>query len=173
MGKNCGISHCSRHRVQLSLFKGNIAGMDGGRHRLFQGILPVYLQDRLLPAGCGDTFLHSQLSGILTAEQYGDMKYGCHIEIYITQYNGAVLSGGSFCIRNLMERQQQEYGLEKKEQYIQLLTDRRTTGQSWQTLLSDGKVAPCGFGKNHPHRSGSGIFPENLALPEAAAVPPL
>ena len=47
-----------------------ISGMDGGRHRLFQGIFQVHLQDCLLPAGCGDTILHPQLSGLLTIPGY-------------------------------------------------------------------------------------------------------
>jgi len=99
------------------------------------------------------------------------MKRIYHTDFCKTLQNGAVLPGGSFCILNLVKLITTR--IEKKKKSIQPLTDRRTTGQSWQTLLSDGKVAPCGFGKNHPHRSGSGIFPENLALPEASTVKPL
>lgn len=89
------------------------------------------------------------------------MKRIYHTDFCKTLQNGAVLPGGSFCTLNLVKLITAR--IEKKKKSIQPLTDRRTTGQSWQTLLSDGKVAPCGFGKNHPHRSGSGIFPENLA----------
>jgi len=71
-----------------------------------------------------------------------------------------------------MERQQQEYGLEKKEQHMQPLTDRRTTGQSWQTLLFGRQGRASRFRKKSSSLR-SGIFPENLALPEAFTVWPL
>ena len=41
--KKNGTGRRSLHSVQLSLFKRNFAGMDGSRHRLFQGILQVPL----------------------------------------------------------------------------------------------------------------------------------
>ena len=43
MDKKNGTGRRSLHSVQLSLFKRNFAGMDGSRHRLFQGILQVPL----------------------------------------------------------------------------------------------------------------------------------
>ena len=43
MDKKNGTGRRSLHSVQLSLFKRDFAGMDGSRHRLFQGILQVPL----------------------------------------------------------------------------------------------------------------------------------
>jgi hypothetical protein len=143
--KDDGVGHCSRHRVQLPLFKGNITGMDGGRHRLFQGILPVHLQDRLLPAGCGDTFLHSQLSGILTIEQYGAMKSESYINCYFNLHNGAVLSGGSFCICTSMEKKITATENKKRRMKTEPLTDRELPGKVGKRSFSDGKVGPCRF----------------------------
>ena len=44
MDKDYGIGHCRLHRVQLSPLKRNIARMGGSRHRVFQGILQVFLK---------------------------------------------------------------------------------------------------------------------------------
>ena len=43
MDKDYGIGHCRLHRVQLSPLKRNIARMGGSRHRVFQGILQVFI----------------------------------------------------------------------------------------------------------------------------------
>lgn len=100
MDKDSGSGHYSLHRVPLSPFKGHITGMGGGRHRLFQGILQVHLPDCLLPAGCGDTVLHPQLPGLLTIPA---MKRIYHTDSCKTLQGGAVLTGGSFCVRDLAE----------------------------------------------------------------------
>ena len=60
--------------------------------------------------------------------------------IYLTNsckclQSGAVLRGGSFCIRKPMEMTTAGICTEQKDRKIQPLTDRRTTGRSWQTLL--------------------------------------
>lgn len=75
------------------------------------------------------------------------MKPTCDIHSCGTLQNGAVLSGGSFCL--MPERA--EVGTNGKNKKEHSLGKPRTTGQSWQMLLSDGKVRPYGFGKNHPH----------------------
>ena len=41
--KDYGIGHCRLHRVQLSPLKRNIARMGGSPHRVFQGILQVFI----------------------------------------------------------------------------------------------------------------------------------
>ncbi len=76
MDKDYGIGHCRLHRVQLSPLKRNIARMGGSRHRVFQGILQVFILNSL-PAGSGGyTFLHSQLSGFLKIQTYeADIPY--------------------------------------------------------------------------------------------------
>ena len=60
----------------------------------------------------------------------------------ITLQNGAVLSGRLFLFPEL-----HVYGnMEREEREVYTALDRPgTTGQSWQTLLSDGKVGPFRF----------------------------
>ena len=62
---------------------------------------------------------------------------------------------------------------ERQEWKTQTSAVRGTTGQSWRMLLvgRQGRAA-SGFGKNHPRPEGCGIFPENLAFPEASAAGP-
>ena len=70
MDKKNGTGRRSLHNVQLSLFKRDFTGMGGSRHRLFQGILQVPLENRLPSGSGGDTFLHPQLLGILIPPAY-------------------------------------------------------------------------------------------------------
>lgn len=70
MDKKNGTGRRSLHNVQLSLFKRDFTGMGGSRHRLFQGILQVHLQDCLPPVGSGYIILHTQSSDFLTTSKY-------------------------------------------------------------------------------------------------------
>ncbi|MDB9039797.1 hypothetical protein PN606_17000 [Parabacteroides distasonis] len=90
------------------------------------------------------------------------MKRIYHTGSNITLQNRAVLSGGSFCIPCLMEMRMTRTRMEKTGKNIQPLTDRRTTGQSWQTLLfgRQGRALRVSR-KNHP-RCAPVFFPKAL-----------
>ena len=167
MDKDDGIGHYSLYRVQLPVYTGSIARMDGSRHRVFQGILQVSLQSRL-PAGGGcDTFLHFQLSGFLKIQaNEADLKYhlaeqGCPF--------------GRPCLFPMPYGGKDNDGRNRKEKEIHTAVD---SPKNYRAKLANAsfrtsRPGPSGFGKNHPHRSGSGIFPESLAFPEAFAAMPL
>lgn len=61
----------------------------------------------------------------------------------------------------------------EKEQKIQTLALRELLGKVGKRFFPDGKVRPQAVSEKIILARGSGIFPENLAFPEASAVEPL
>ena len=83
-----------------------------------------------------------------------------HINRCNTLQDRAVLTeDGSFCVPCLMETGIMKTRSERKGRHIQPLTDRRTTGQSWQTPLfgRQGRALRVS-GKNHPRPEGLRYF---------------
>ena len=161
MDKDCGIGHYSLHRVQLSPFKGHITGMSGGRHRLFQGILQVHLPDCLFPAGSGDTVLPPQPSALLTMPEYE--KDVIILQIPVRHHRkGLPKRAAPFAFPCLtgMERTKTEETTGKGK-WKKKPASRELPGKVGKRFFSDGKVAPCGFGKNHPHFVAV-FFPKTL-----------
>ena len=82
---------------------------------------------------------------------------------------------GSFCLYRFSTcRYEYEKDKERKDTHTQTLSARKLLRQRWQPLLFGQQgQAPAGFLGKIMLAGGSGIFPENLALPEAAADKPL
>ena len=166
MDKDDGIGHYSLYRVQLPVYTGSIARMDGSRHRVFQGSLQVSLQSRL-PAGGGcDTFLHFQLSGFLKIQaNEADLKYhlaeqGCPF--------------GRPCLFPMPYGGKDNEGRNRKEKEIHTAVD---SPKNYRAKLANAsfrtaRPGPSGFGEKSSSLR-SGIFPESLAFPEAFAAMPL
>ena len=89
-----------------------------------------------------------------------------HINRCNTLQDRAVLTeDGSFCVPCLMETGIMKTRSERKGRHIQPLTDRRTTGQSWQTPLfgRQGRALRVS-GKNHPRPEGLRYFSRKPCL---------
>lgn len=100
------------------------------------------------------------------------MKRTYHTGLNITLQRGAVLSGRLFLFPILLGEGDDRNSIQEKDDENTAIDRPRTTGQSWQTLLSDGKTEPCRF-REKSSSLRSGIFHESLALPGAFAVKPL
>lgn len=164
MGKDTRAGRNSSHHIQLALFPRYIACMDRRGHHLFQGTLQVPLPYSLFSRGTGHHSVHTEFSGLLKSD---DME---HARILSLQHKGAVRKRAALFVSVTTGNDTGRKGKGRKTQTLAL---RRTTGQSWQTLLvgRQGQAA-SGFGKNHPRRRLR-YFPENPAFPEASAVGPL
>ena len=89
-----------------------------------------------------------------------------HINRCNTLQDRAVLTeDGSFCVPCLMETGIMKTRSERKGRHIQPLTDRRTTGQSWQTPLfgRQGRALRVSR-KNHPRPEGLRYFSRKPCL---------
>lgn len=164
MDTNYSIGRIRINRVRLYVFTGNIPGMGGGSHRMFQGIIQISLRHRLLFGSCCNTFLHSQFPDILIS---------CHYENYprytflwnLTERSCPI--GRLFLFDAGKDRGRNRW---EKQEGI----------QSWQTENYRAKLADASFGRQgqafrfrkKSSSLRSGIFPENLALPEASATKP-
>ena len=141
MGKNPRAGrHGSRH-FQLALYTRHISRMDRRSYHLFQGIFQVPLPCSLPARGTGHPPVHPEFSGLLKSDSME------HTRILSLQHKGAVRKRAALFISVT-------FGPEReKGRKTQTLALRRTTGQSWQTLLvgRQGQAA-SGFGKNHPRR---------------------
>ena len=141
MGKNPRAGrHGSRH-FQLDLYTRHISRMDCRSHHLFQGTLQVPLPYSLFSRGTGHHSVHPEFSGLLKSDSME------HTRVLSLQHKGAVRKRAALFISVT-------FGPEReKGRKTQTLALRRTTGQSWQTLLvgRQGQAA-SGFGKNHPRR---------------------
>lgn len=144
MGKNPRAGrHGSRH-FQLALYTRHISRMDCRSHHLFQGILQVPLPCSLPARGTGHPPVHPEFSGLLKSDSME------HTRILSLQHKGAVRKRAALFISVTPGNDTPEREKGRKTQTLAL---RRTTGQSWQTLLvgRQGQAA-SGFGKNHPRR---------------------
>ena len=164
MGKDTRAGRNSSHHIQLALFPRHIACMDRRGHHLFQGTLQVPLPCSLFSRGTGHHSVHTEFSGLLKSD---DMEHARNLSL---QHKGAVRERAALFVSVTTGNDTGRKGKGRKTQTLAL---RRTTGQSWQTLLvgRQGQAA-SGFGKIIL-AGGSGIFPENPAFPEASAVGPL
>ena len=81
------------------------------------------------------------------------------------QDRAVLTEDGSFCVPCLMETGIMKTRSERKGRHIQPLTDRRTTGQSWQTPLfgRQGRALRVS-GKNHPRPEGLRYFSRKPCL---------
>lgn len=170
MGTDHRIGRCRLHRVQLYVHTGHIPRVGCGSHRVLQGILQVPLPDSLLSGGCGHTFLHPQFSGILTLSGHETEPLSNNILHDLT--NRGCPTGRPFLFPVSHKGKGNKDGNQKRRDEEYRLGIPGTTGQSWQMLLFGRQGRAFRFRK----KSSSlrcGIFPENLALPEAFAVRPL
>lgn len=163
------IRHCSLHRVQLYVFTGSIPRVGRGSHRVLQGILQVPVPGCLYSGSGGHTFLHPQFSGILTISGHEpEMPYkSCN-----TLRNGAVHHGRPFLFPTFYEPGRGGNRNKRKRDGQYRLGIPGTTGQSWQMLLF-GRQGRASRFREKSSSPRCGIFPENLALPEAFAAGPL
>ena len=86
--------------------------------------------------------------------------------------NGAAFSGRLFLFSEDKANRHREYPERKKGTHQSLTTRIELTGKGSDRFCTAGKVGPFRF-REKSSSLRSGIFPENLASPEAAAVPPL
>ena len=96
-----------------------------------------------------------------------------HINRCNTLQDRAVLTeDGSFCVPCLMETGIMKTRSERKGRHIQPLTDRRTTGQSWQTPLfgRQGRALRVS-GKNHPRPEGLRYFSHQAIISRPPMAP--
>lgn len=144
MGKDTRAGRNSSHHIQLALFPRYIACMDRRGHHLFQGTLQVPLPYSLFSRGTGHHSVHTEFSGLLKSD---DMEHARNLSL---QHKGAVRERAALFVSVTTGNDTGRKGKGRKTQTLAL---RRTTGQSWQTLLvgRQGQAA-SGFGKNHPRR---------------------
>ena len=169
MGTNHCIGHYRLYRVQLYVYTGHIPRVGCGSHRVLQGILQVSLPDSLLSGSSGHTFLHPQFSGILTISGH-ETELPYKISWNLTEQGCP--TGRLFLFSTLRGTRNRNDRNKRKRDENTNLAYRKLPGKVGKRLYSDGKVRPCGFGKNHPHFVPV-FFPKNLALPKAFAVGPL
>ena len=153
MDKDTRAGRNSSHHIQLALFPRYIARMDRRGHHLFQGTLQVPLPYSLFSRGTGHHSVHTEFSGLLKSD---DMEHARNLSL---QHKGAVRKRAALFISVTPGNDAPEREKGRKTQTLAL---RRTTGQSWQTLLvgRQGQAA-SGFGKNHP-RCAPVFFPKTL-----------
>ena len=144
MDKDTRAGRNSSHHIQLALFPRHIARMDRRGHHLFQGILQVPLPCSLPARGTGHPPVHPEFSGLLKSDSME------HTRVLSLQHKGAVRKRAALFTSVTPGNDAPEREKGRKTQTLAL---RRTTGQSWQTLLvgRQGQAA-SGFGKNHPRR---------------------
>ena len=170
MDKGHSAGHCSLYRVQLLVYTGCIARMDGSRHRVFQGILQVYLQSRLSAGSGCDTFLHSQLSGFLKIQaNEADIPYrfkhhlaeqGCpfgRLFLFPMPYGG---------------KDNEDRNRKEKEIHTAIDSPKNYRAKLANASFRTARPDPSGFAEKSSSLR-SGIFPESLAFPEAFAAMPL
>ncbi len=75
------------------------------------------------------------------------MNRRCHTNPITPHGTELSITGGSFCFPCFMNPEVKGIDIKRKRDGEYRLGIPGTTGQSWQMLLSDGKVKPCGFGK--------------------------
>lgn len=85
---------------------------------------------------------------------------------------GAAFSGWLFLFSEDKDNLHRENPERKKGTHQPLTTRIELTGKGSDRFCTTGKVGPFRF-REKSSSLRSGIFPENLALPGAAAVPPL
>lgn len=158
MGTDHCIGHCRLHRVQLYIHTGRIPRVGRGSHRVFQGILQVPLPDSLPFGGCGHTFLHPQFSRILTISGH-ETELPYKISWNLTEQGCP--TGRLFLFSALCGTGNKNDRNKRKRDENTNLAYRKLPGKVGKCLCSDGKVKPCGFGKNHPHCVAV-FFPKTL-----------
>ena len=153
MGKNPRAGHHGSRHFQLALYTRHISRMDRRSHHLFQGILQVPLPCSLPARGTGHPPVHPEFSGLLKSDSME------HTRVLSLQHKGAVRKRAALFTSVTPGNDAPEREKGRKTQTLAL---RRTTGQSWQTLLvgRQGQAA-SGFGKNHP-RCAPVFFPKTL-----------
>ena len=165
------VSRSSGIRFQLSLYTRCITCMGCGSHRMLPWLLPIHIQDCLYRNGGIDTLCHTKFLGLLTLKA---MKRSCHQhtpykQIYCNMGCGSCPSRTALFVDGRLK-----YENKNEER------DRENTSH-WQPMNYRAKVANASYrtarsGHRWFRRKSSspccGIFPENLALPEALAVTP-
>lgn len=140
-----------RRSFLLPVHTGHIACMGCGGHCMFQGIFQVSVQYSL-PCCCGD----------IAAGYIGRIYFltmGSRLMTMLTKpQTGPSEPGGSFHID--MQRLE-NYRHKGKKGIYRLADPMELPGKISDRFLSDGKVGPCGSGKNHP-RCAPVFFPETL-----------
>ena len=159
MGTDHCIGHYRLHRVQLYVYTGHIPRVGCGSHRVLQGILQVSLPDSLLSGSSGHTFLHPQFSGILTISGH-ETELPYKISWNLTEQGCP--TGRLFLFSTLRGTRNHNDRNKRKRDENTNLAYRKLPGKVGKCLCSDGKVKPCGFGKNHPRRRLAVFFPKTL-----------
>ena len=165
MGKDTRAGRNSSHHIQLALFPRHIACMDRRGHHLFQGTLQVPLPCSLFSRGTGHHSVHTEFSGLLKSD---DMEHARNLSL---QHKGAVRERAALFVSVTTGNDTGRKGNGLKHRHWQTENYRaKLANASFRTA----RPGPFGFrGKIILARRACGIFPENLAFPEAFAVGPL
>lgn len=165
------ISRSSGIRFQLSLYKRCITRMGCGSHRMFPRLLPIHIQDCLYRNGSTNTVCYPQFLGLLNLQimKRSLQQYKPYISLSKNMEHWSCPSRTALFVGRRFKYE------DKNEE-----RDRENTSH-WQPMNYRAKLANASYRTaRSSHRwfrrkSSSpccGIFPENLALPEALAVTP-
>lgn len=173
-----------RRSFLLPVHTGHIAGMGCGGHCMFQGIFQVPVQDSL-PYSRRHTafrnigridFLIMELRDMITYSIQQAGPSDCRVALFLWAcHSGAKLKlkdlahPGNHIGLLLQDATQKGCVFMPYQHYcrtgstgIRRLADpKELPGKISDRFLSDGKVGPCGFGKNHP-RCAPVFFPKTL-----------
>ena len=160
MGKNRRTCCHSRYRVRLALLARHITRMDCSGHRVFQRSTQVPLPDSLFSCGTRHHPVYPGFYGLL--KPYG-MGY---IQTLPLQGKRAVRSRAALFMSATIQKTRRT-GMEDTD---------IDTPMNYRAKLADASCRTARSGLRFRKKSSSlrsGIFPENLAFPEASAVGPL